>query len=92
MGVAGSNPAPRTIFPLINTKSLVSRTLSEQVSATVKNPLKISHYNLEAKIYKGADGYHAVWNTGGKRIKKQYKRLKDAKSGGSGQLTFRGTV
>jgi len=65
----------RTIISSINTNSLVSRTLSEQVSATVKYPLKISHYNLEAKIYKGADGYHAVWNTGGKSIKKQYKKV-----------------
>ena len=80
--VVGSSPTGPTIFSPKNKNHLVSRTLSEQVSAQVKYPLTISHYKLTAKIYKSADGYyHAVWNTGGKRVKKQYKRLKDAKSG-----------
>ncbi len=25
------------------------------------DPELINHYNLEAKVYHGADGYHAVW-------------------------------
>ena len=47
----------------------------------MKYPVIISHYTLRAKIYKGVDGYHAVWSAGGKRVKRQYKRLKDARAG-----------
>jgi hypothetical protein len=45
----------------------------------VKYPQIVSHYNLEAKIYKGKDGYHAIWHAAGKRKKRQFKKLKDAK-------------
>ena len=69
----------RTIISLEKAAKPVLRTLSEQVSAKVKYPQIVSHYNLEAKVYKAADGYHAVWKADGKRIKRQFKRLKDAK-------------
>jgi len=45
----------------------------------VKQHQIVSHYNLEAKIYKGKDGYHAIWHADGKRKKRQFKKLKDAK-------------
>jgi len=69
----------RTIFQLKKETNPVLRTLSEQVSAKVKYPITVSHYNLEAKIYKGKDGYHAIWYADGKRKKRQFKKLKDAK-------------
>ena len=47
----------------------------------MKNPQTVSHYSLEAKVYKGADGFHAVWYAEGKRIKRQFKKLKDARKG-----------
>ena len=42
-------------------------------------PELITHYNLKAKIYHGADGYHAVWTVGGKRIKRQFKSAGEAR-------------
>ena len=76
----GSNPAVRTIFCLEKAEKSVLRTLSEQNSAKVKYPLKIPYYNLEAKVYKAKDGFHAVWVANGKRKKQQFKKLKDAKA------------
>ncbi|SVB92634.1 uncharacterized protein METZ01_LOCUS245488, partial [marine metagenome] len=78
-GVVGSNPAVRTIISLEKAAKPVLRTLSEQVSAKVKYPQIVSYYNLEAKVYKAKDGYHAIWYAEGNRIKRQFKRLKDAK-------------
>jgi hypothetical protein len=69
----------RTIISLEKAAKPVLRTLSEQVSAKVKYPQIVSHYNIEAKVYKAKDGYHAIWYAEGKRIKRQFKRLKDAK-------------
>ena len=77
--VVGSSPTSGANFPLEKATSPVSRTLSEQVSAKVKQHQIVSHYNLEAKIYKGKDGYHAIWHAAGKRKKRQFKKLKDAK-------------
>jgi len=42
-------------------------------------PELINHYNLEAKVYHGADGYHAVWTVGGKRVKRQFKSAEEAR-------------
>jgi integrase len=70
----------RTIFSLKNAVKPVLRTLSEQNSAKVKYPHKVSYYNLEAKVYKAKDGFHAVWVADGKRKKQQFKRLKDARA------------
>ena len=49
--------------------------------APAKNSRTVSHYSLQAKVYRGADGFHAVWYADGKRIKRQFKTLKDAKNG-----------
>jgi len=43
------------------------------------SPELINHYNLEAKVYHGADGYHAVWAVGGKRVKRQFKSAEAAR-------------
>ena len=67
-GVVGSNPAVRTIISLEKAAKPVLRTLSEQVSAKVKYPQIVSYYNLEAKVYKAKDGYHAIWYAEGNRI------------------------
>ena len=50
----------------------------------MKYPVTISHYKLTAKIYKGGDGCHAVWNAGGKRVKATVKKAKGCKDRGHG--------
>ena len=44
----------------------------------MKYPRTITHHTLRAKIYKAADGYHATWAAGGRRVKRQFKSGSDA--------------
>ena len=52
----------------------------------MKYPRTISHYTLKAKIYKAADGYHATWAAGGRRVKRQFKSGSDAEKAAKAAL------
>tara|TARA_Y100000588_G_C13955738_1_gene796449 strand:- start:332 stop:826 length:495 start_codon:yes stop_codon:yes gene_type:complete len=45
----------------------------------VRKPETVSYYKHSAKIYKANDGFHATWYLNGKRVKKQFSTLRNAK-------------
>jgi integrase len=52
----------------------------------MRYPRTITYYSLGAKIYKGADGYHATWTAGGKRVKRQFKSGSEAEKAAKAAL------
>ena len=45
----------------------------------MRKPETVSYYKHSAKIYKANDGFHATWYLNGKRVKKQFSTLRNAK-------------
>jgi integrase len=88
VGVGGSKPPPRTIFPNENEVFIDSRTDSAQILAgsekpKVKFPKIIRHRRIEATIYGKKPGYQfyrIAYYVAGKRQQRSFRTYQEAKA------------
>ena len=82
-GVRLPPPPP---FLLTNSKLHLLPNKSRTNVWFVKHAEEVTYYNTSAKIYSCQDGYHATWYLNGKRVKRQFKTLSQARDGAKNAL------
>jgi hypothetical protein len=91
LGVAGSNPAARTIFPQEIDSTLESRTLfaqnSHERNRELKFPMVVKYRNVQAKIYRKSKRYpfyRLAFAAEGKRRVRTFKTLAAVRAAAKG--------